>query len=162
MGCGKELDRAEASGEYCHDCIRRPRSFAGGIALLNYNEGAKKVIYGLKYQNKRDAARFLALAQSDYVTYDFTVSATPEQGNVITVSTPNMLGDESSVPCFSDDYLHETLSTQNGHENSTEFIILAIDKDGETLFKLLSNNNTTNRTVEINSETYTINVVGWN
>lgn len=110
----------------------------------------------------RDAARFLALAQSDYVTYDFTVSATPEQGNVITVSTPNMLGDESSVPCFSDDYLHETLSTQNGHENSTEFIILAIDKDGETLFKLLSNNNTTNRTVEINSETYTINVVGWN
>ena len=60
MGCGKELDRAEASGEYCHDCIRRPRSFAGGIALLNYNEGAKKVIYGLKYQNKRDAARFLA------------------------------------------------------------------------------------------------------
>ena len=60
MGCGKELDRAEDSGEYCHDCIRRPRSFAGGIALLNYNEGAKKVIYGLKYQNKRDAARFLA------------------------------------------------------------------------------------------------------
>ena len=103
----------------------------------------------------------MALAQSDYVTFEYTVTQSGA-ANVITVDAPNVIGDESGVPGFSDDYLHETLSTQNGHENSDQFIILAIDKGGETLFKLLSNNNTTNRTVEINSETYTINVVGWN
>ena len=63
MGCGKELDRTGGRREFpelCPDCRRRPRSFSGGIILLHYNEGAKKVLYGLKYQNKRDTALFLA------------------------------------------------------------------------------------------------------
>ena len=60
MGCGKELEPAEAEEEYCRDCLRHRRSFAGGIALLNYNEAARRIMMGLKYKNRREYARFLA------------------------------------------------------------------------------------------------------
>lgn len=64
LGCGKELFR-DGSGrfseeEYCSDCLRRRRSFSGGIALLNYNDAARKVMAGLKYKNCREHADFLA------------------------------------------------------------------------------------------------------
>lgn len=63
MSCGKEL---ESSGfdsfgavEYCPDCMRHMRSFSGGIALLNYNEAARRLMAGLKYKNRREYAEFL-------------------------------------------------------------------------------------------------------
>ena len=63
MGCGKELKKSSfdcgPAEEYCPDCMRHRRSFLGGIALLNYNEGARKVMAGLKYKNRREYADFL-------------------------------------------------------------------------------------------------------
>lgn len=64
MKCGKEVKRrgfdSFGAEEYCSDCMRRARSFSGGIALLNYNDGARKVMAGLKYKNRREYADFLA------------------------------------------------------------------------------------------------------
>lgn len=62
MRCGKELDSGERwnGKEYCADCLRQQRDFSGGIALLNYNDAAKKIMAKLKYQNKREYAAFLA------------------------------------------------------------------------------------------------------
>ncbi|MCD2493097.1 ComF family protein [Lacrimispora sp. NSJ-141] len=63
MKCGKELEKLDNGwngGEYCADCIRHPKDFAGGIALLNYNAAAQTVMARLKYQNKREGAEFLA------------------------------------------------------------------------------------------------------
>ena len=64
MGCGKELGQSGpgrfSQEEYCPDCLRCRRSFSGGIALLNYNDAARKVMAGLKYKNQRDYADFLA------------------------------------------------------------------------------------------------------
>ncbi len=64
MGCGKELKGGGSypfgGEEYCPDCLRHKRSFSGGIALLNYNEAARKVMAGLKYKNRREYADFLA------------------------------------------------------------------------------------------------------
>lgn len=62
MQCGKELEAGNqwAAPEFCADCLQRKRDFDGGIALLNYNEAAKKIMAQLKYQNKREYAKFLA------------------------------------------------------------------------------------------------------
>lgn len=64
MKCGKEVkgrgDDSFGAEEYCPDCMRRARSFTGGIALLNYNDGARKLMAGLKYKNRREYADFLA------------------------------------------------------------------------------------------------------
>lgn len=54
--CGKEIISPDA--EYCQDCIRRPRTFEYGIALLNYNEAAARSIAAIKYKNKREYLDF--------------------------------------------------------------------------------------------------------
>lgn len=63
MCCGKELKKSGFDNgqteEYCSDCMCHKRSFLGGIALLNYNDGARKVMAGLKYKNRREYADFL-------------------------------------------------------------------------------------------------------
>lgn len=56
--CGKELESEEA--EYCSDCIRHPKSFTGGIALLNYNKEAKASLLKFKSANRREYADFYA------------------------------------------------------------------------------------------------------
>lgn len=62
LGCGKEMEDRSRFGmeEYCRDCLRYPKDYAYGIPLLNYNEMAKTIMTGLKYENKRENARFLA------------------------------------------------------------------------------------------------------
>lgn len=64
MKCGKELKGrgfdSFGAEEYCRDCMRHERSFSGGIALLNYNDGARKLMAGLKYKNRRGHVDFLA------------------------------------------------------------------------------------------------------
>ena len=62
MGCGKELDAGDrwSAPEYCPDCARLNRSFSGGIALLNYNDAARTLMWQFKYQNRREYAGFLA------------------------------------------------------------------------------------------------------
>ncbi|MCI8550889.1 MAG: ComF family protein [Lachnospiraceae bacterium] len=64
MGCGKEMKKSGfdsfGAEEYCPDCMRHEKCFSGGIALLNYDETAKKLMAGLKYKNRREYAGFLA------------------------------------------------------------------------------------------------------
>lgn len=50
--------------EYCSDCLRHPRSFDRGLALLNYNEAARHSMAKIKYNNKRQYLDFYAAAIS--------------------------------------------------------------------------------------------------
>lgn len=56
--CGTELisDREE----YCPDCLRHQKSFESGIALIQYNEAAKKSMAAIKYKNRREYLDFYA------------------------------------------------------------------------------------------------------
>ena len=38
--------------EFCPDCMRHPRAFEYGIALLNYDEAARHSMAQIKYNNK--------------------------------------------------------------------------------------------------------------
>lgn len=60
--CGKGLfsDRQE----YCPDCIRRPKSFEAGRALLHYNEAARNSVTAVKYKNRREYLDFYAEAMA--------------------------------------------------------------------------------------------------
>ncbi len=58
--CGKEVISQRI--EYCRDCTRRKRTFEKGMALLNYNEAAKKSMAGIKYHNKKEYLDFYAMA----------------------------------------------------------------------------------------------------
>lgn len=60
--CGKEVIGEQA--EYCPDCLRHPRSFDHGLALLNYNEAARHSMAKIKYNNKRQYLDFYADAIS--------------------------------------------------------------------------------------------------
>jgi ComF family protein len=55
--CGKSIENAQL--EYCYGCSRHKRTFYSGIALLDYNSLAKKIIADFKYHNKRENADFL-------------------------------------------------------------------------------------------------------
>lgn len=54
--CGKEV--LNDTAEYCLDCSRHKRSFDYGIALLNYEEHAKRSMVQIKYKNKRQYLDF--------------------------------------------------------------------------------------------------------
>lgn len=54
--CGKEV--FNDSIEYCLDCSRHKRRFEYGIALLNYEEKAKRSMTKIKYKNKRQYMDF--------------------------------------------------------------------------------------------------------
>lgn len=51
----------EETEEYCRDCAGTTRHFEQGRALLLHDEAAKKILYDLKYRNKRDNAKMLAI-----------------------------------------------------------------------------------------------------
>lgn len=58
--CGKEI--IDAAAEYCVDCIRRGRSFEYGVALLNYDETARRSMARIKYSNRREYLDFYGAA----------------------------------------------------------------------------------------------------
>lgn len=60
--CGKELFQDQM--EYCLDCIRHPKSFEMGRALLNYNEAARSSMAAIKYKNRREYLDFYAEAMA--------------------------------------------------------------------------------------------------
>lgn len=45
--------------EYCPDCKKRRLLFDNGRALLLHDENARKILYDLKYRNRRDNADFI-------------------------------------------------------------------------------------------------------
>lgn len=50
--------------EYCLDCIRHPKSFESGRALLNYNEASRNSVAAIKYKNRREYLDFYAEAMA--------------------------------------------------------------------------------------------------
>lgn len=58
MKCSRPLE--DDAAEYCPDCASKVRHFDQGISLLIHDDVSKKIIYGLKYSNKRDNADVLA------------------------------------------------------------------------------------------------------
>lgn len=64
--CGKEVLHERM--EYCPDCSRYPRSFEAGMALLNYNEAARRSMAAIKYKNKREYLDFYGEAMKVRMT----------------------------------------------------------------------------------------------
>lgn len=58
--CGKEVfaDRLE----FCRDCSCHPKTFTEGMALLNYNEAARRSMAAIKYKNRREYLDFYSQA----------------------------------------------------------------------------------------------------
>lgn len=56
--CGKEVLGDYL--EYCPDCARRPKTFEAGLALLNYNDAARRSMAAIKYKNRREYLDFYA------------------------------------------------------------------------------------------------------
>lgn len=56
--CGKEV--ISECQEYCQDCSRRSHTFEAGMALLNYNEAARKSMAEIKYKNRPEYLDFYA------------------------------------------------------------------------------------------------------
>ncbi len=54
--CGKQVSAFEE--EYCFDCTKKHHVFESGAALYIYNNAIKNAIYGFKYHNKREYAKF--------------------------------------------------------------------------------------------------------
>lgn len=54
--CGKEI--TDEGAEYCRDCMTHTRTFEYGVALLNYNEAARRSVSRIKYNNKREYLDF--------------------------------------------------------------------------------------------------------
>lgn len=63
LKCGKEL--VNEDGEYCFGCMRHPKSFVRGAALLNYNEVSAKSMVQIKYKNKREYLDFYSREMVD-------------------------------------------------------------------------------------------------
>jgi ComF family protein len=60
MKCGKPLGDGER--EYCLQCQKHPRDFVRNLALMDYSsEVAGRMMWDLKYNNKREYGDFLAL-----------------------------------------------------------------------------------------------------
>lgn len=60
--CGKEIPLS--SDEYCRDCGKRKHSFESGMALLNYDETARRSMAGIKYGNRREYLDFYGAAMA--------------------------------------------------------------------------------------------------
>ena len=60
--CGKEI--SDMQGEFCPDCMRRRKTFDSGMALLNYNETARRSMAAIKYKNRREYLDFYAQAMA--------------------------------------------------------------------------------------------------
>lgn len=68
--CGTELisDREE----YCPNCLRRPRSYECGVALIRYDTAAQKSMAAVKYKNRREYLDFYAEAIARRYSYFFS------------------------------------------------------------------------------------------
>lgn len=60
--CGKEI--LDETMEYCEDCMSHRHGFEYGIALLNYDEVARKSMVQIKYKNKREYLEFYGAAMA--------------------------------------------------------------------------------------------------
>lgn len=58
--CGKEIP--DETAEFCEDCLGRRHAFEYGVALLNYNEAARRSMAKIKYSNKREYLDFYGTA----------------------------------------------------------------------------------------------------
>lgn len=58
LKCSRPL--SDETALYCADCSRHKRWFDQGAALLIHDQHARKILYDLKYRNKRDHADMLA------------------------------------------------------------------------------------------------------
>ena len=56
LKCSRPIPEEE---EYCEDCRKRRLLFDNGRALLLHDENARKILYDLKYSNRRDNADFI-------------------------------------------------------------------------------------------------------
>lgn len=60
--CGKEI--ISETLEYCDDCMTRRHTFEHGVALINYDETARKSMVQIKYKNKREYLDFYGRAMA--------------------------------------------------------------------------------------------------
>lgn len=67
--CGKEI--ADETMEYCEDCMSYRHAFEYGLALVNYDETARKSMVQIKYKNKREYLDFYGAAIA--VRYEHTI-----------------------------------------------------------------------------------------
>lgn len=58
LKCGKEIESERQ--EYCADCMHWNKAFEAGMALVNYEETARRSMAGIKYKNKREYLDFYA------------------------------------------------------------------------------------------------------
>ncbi len=58
LKCGKQL--LDSSKEYCKDCTEHIKSYEYGMALLNYDDTADRIMIDIKYKNKREYIEPLA------------------------------------------------------------------------------------------------------
>lgn len=54
--CGKEI--VDETVEFCEDCMAHRHAFEYGIALVNYDEAARRAMVQIKYNNKREFLDF--------------------------------------------------------------------------------------------------------
>lgn len=54
--CGKEI--VDETMEFCEDCMAHRHAFEYGLALLNYDEAARRSMAQIKYHNKREYLDF--------------------------------------------------------------------------------------------------------
>lgn len=66
LKCSKEI--YDEQSEFCEDCRRGKRTYNYGLALLNYDDMVRRVIYDIKYHNKREYIKsFASLIAHRYV-----------------------------------------------------------------------------------------------
>ncbi|MBR5931861.1 MAG: ComF family protein [Lachnospiraceae bacterium] len=58
-GCLKCSRPVPEEEEYCEECKKKKRYFNRGRALLLHDDNARKILYDLKFQNRRDNADFI-------------------------------------------------------------------------------------------------------
>lgn len=56
--CGKPVLTWEE--EYCYDCSRKPRSFTGGVSLIDYDDVGKSSMIAFKYKGRQEYGAFYA------------------------------------------------------------------------------------------------------
>ena len=63
LKCSRPLD--DEDGQLCRDCLEKERQFDLGQALMLHGEGARKILYDLKYYGMKDNRDFLALEMAE-------------------------------------------------------------------------------------------------
>lgn len=64
MCCSKPLEDEEE--EFCEDCRGRKRQFDQGWGMLLHDDITRKILYDLKFHNRRDNADFVGHAMAGY------------------------------------------------------------------------------------------------